>query len=215
MIEKISLTNFRKFEKFSVALHKGNILVGPNNCGKSSILDAFRLLDACYRHTRMRSPSLLNVPGEGIFDAYEIPERLLPFKLANATHNYSDADAIAEFWLKNKARAVIRLHPDHQTRFYIDKNQSRLTTSSKFRNAFPVDLVIVPTLAPLEVEEPLVSTDTVQRNERTRLASRVLRNIWLSRSDEEFSSFRDDVESAWPKIQLHKPHRVLSQPPVC
>jgi len=213
MIERISLTNFRKFERFSVSLHKGNILVGPNNCGKSSILDAFRLLESCYRHTRTRGPTLLSIPGEGIFDGYEIAERLLPFKLANATHNYSDADAIVEFWLEDGTRAVIRLHPERQTRFYIDKNQARLMTSSKFRSAFPIDLIIVPTLAPLEVEEPIVERETVQRNERTRLASRVLRNIWLSRSDEEFESLRDDVESAWPKIKIHKPHRVLAQPP--
>jgi hypothetical protein len=33
----------------------------------------------------------------------------------------------------------------------------------------------------------------------------VLRNIWHRRSDEEFTSFRDDVERAWPSIILKKP----------
>jgi hypothetical protein len=151
-------------------VRKGNILVGPNNAGKSSILDAFRLLEACYRNTRTRNPSLIQIDGGGVFYGYEIPDNVLPFSLANITHNYSDDDAVLNFEHTNKIHAIIRLHPERQTRFYIDGG-NRLTTSSKFRRAFPIDLVIIPTLAPLEAEEPWVRDDTVQRNATTRLAS--------------------------------------------
>jgi hypothetical protein len=215
-VEKLTLTNFRKFEKFSLKLRSGNVLVGPNNCGKSSILDAFRLLEACFRYTRSKTPTLLQIDGEGIVYGYEIPEKSLPFGIANATHNYSNNDAIVEATLGNGTCGVIRIHPEHQTRFYLRVDGRQPTSSSSFRAAFPISLILVPTLAPLEAEEPYVEDETVQKNSNNRLASRVLRNIWLRRPEEEFDSFRADIESAWPTIQLKKPelvrHNLMASP---
>src|SRR5690348_16137477 len=67
VIHHILLNNFRKFSNFALSLRKGNILVVPNNAGKSSILDALRILDACLRHVRTRNPSMLDMRGEGVF----------------------------------------------------------------------------------------------------------------------------------------------------
>jgi AAA domain, putative AbiEii toxin, Type IV TA system len=212
MLDQLHLSNFRKFAHFQIHLRAGNILVGPNNAGKSSILDAFRLLEACFRHSKTRNPSLVQIDGGSVFYGYDVPESILPFSLANVTHDYNDDDAVVEFKHANKARAVIRLHPDRATRFYIDNGGGRLTTSSKFRASFPIDLVIVPTLAPLEAEERWVEDRTVRANATTRLASRVLRNIWLRSTDDEFQLFREEVERAWPTIRLKRPELRHSTP---
>ena len=82
MFERLEVTNFRKFTRFSLRLRNGNILVGPNNSGKSSLLDAFRVLEACLRHTRTRNPTLIEIPDQGVFDGYEVPQSVLPFSLA-------------------------------------------------------------------------------------------------------------------------------------
>jgi hypothetical protein len=214
LIHHISLNNFRKFSNFALSLRKGNILVGPNNAGKSSILDALRILDACLRHIRTRNPSMLDIRGEGVFPGYELPHSAIPFGLVNVTHNYGDADAILNFRHGNQNRMTVRLHPERQTKFYINAQVGYLNTSSKFRNAFPINLVIVPTLAPLEADEKYVEDITVQRNSTTRLSSRVLRNIWLRKSNEEFNQFRADVEEAWPAIRLFKPTMQRSNPPL-
>lgn len=214
MIENITLTNFRRFTRFSLKLRQGNILVGPNNTGKSSILDAFRILDACYRHTRKRNPSFLNIQDEGIFDGYEVPDSVLPFSLANITTNYNNDDAILEFRLSNKARGIVRLHPDRFTRFYIVSNGKRLNTSSKFRREFDFRAVIVPTLAPLEADEAYVLDETVRRNSTTRLASRNLRNIWLRESEAEFAKFSREVSDAWPGVELSRPERTPPPNPI-
>jgi hypothetical protein len=213
LIIDLQLTNFRKFTSFHLRIRKGNILVGPNNAGKSSVLDAFRLLEACYRHSRTRNPSLIQIEGRNVFYGYEIPDTVLPFSLANIACNYSGEDAILDFEHSNKTHAYIRLNPDRPTKFYLDVG-GRPSTSSKFRRAFPIDLIIIPTLAPLEAEEVWVRDETVQRNATTRLASRVLRNIWLRRTDDEFDDFRLDIERAWPNIRLKKPEIWRSSPPI-
>ena len=205
MIVRLEITNFRKLTRFGLRLRSGNILVDPNNSGKSSILDGFRALEACLRNARTRNPTLIEIPGEGVFDGYEVPDSVLPFSLANSAYNYGDDDAILIFENTRGAKAVLRLHPDRITRFYIDMGGARLPTSSRFRSAFEVDLVIVPTLTPLEIDEQYVQDDTVRRNAGTRLASRVLRNIWLRKTQAEFYAFKQDVEAAWPSVELQKP----------
>jgi predicted ATP-dependent endonuclease of OLD family len=42
-IHSIKLTNFKRFESFYFSARAANVLVGPNNSGKSSILDALRV----------------------------------------------------------------------------------------------------------------------------------------------------------------------------
>ncbi len=41
-----------------------------------------------------------------------------------------------------------------------------------------------------------------------------MRNIWLRRTDQEFDSFREDIENAWPTIRLKKPELRRSSPPI-
>lgn len=201
----LRLKNFKRFEEFFIKLGQGNLLVGPNNSGKSSILDAFRLLDACFRNARTRNPSYIDISGAGVFPGYHVPETVLPFSLDNITYNYTDEDSLVEFTGSNGVKVAIRLHPNRPTRFYIDAGAKWLATSSKFRSAFPVDLVIVPALAPLEAQEEYVTDETVKRNASTRLASRVLRNFWFRASAAEFEAFKEDVRRAWPEVELKKP----------
>jgi hypothetical protein len=132
-------------------------------------LDAIRILDACFRHAKTRNPVLLDIPNRGVFDGYRIADSIIPFSLANITRNCNDDDAVLEFHSKTDAVASIHLHPERQTLFYIRNNERRLNTSTAFRRAFPIDIVIVPTLAPLEAEEFYVEDETVKRNAATSL----------------------------------------------
>ena len=151
--------------------------------------------------------------GRRCFDGYEVPDSVLPVTLSNITHDYSDNDAVLRFAM-NEKQAIIRMHPDRLTRFYIDMGGPRLTTSSTFRSAFAVKFVIVPTLSALEAEELHVSDETVQRNRVSKLASRVLRNVWLRETDLEFEKFRKEISATWKTIDLKKPELVKSHPPI-
>lgn len=210
-ITTIRFRNYKRLKNFSVHARRGNIFVGPNNSGKSSILDAFRLLEAGLRYTRSRRPQIFNT-SLGVFDGYEIPESACPFHLANAITNYGD-DACIEFDHENGATAHIRITSDRTIRFFIDSGGRRFLTSTKFRDAFPVDLVVVPTLSPLESEEALIQPETVRRNRSTRLAARNFRNIWHLEAASHFEVFKERVERAWNGVKLLPPELVRDIPP--
>ena len=55
-ITKISFTRFKAFVNFTLHLRHFNILVGPNNAGKSTIIAAFRILAAALRRATTRNP---------------------------------------------------------------------------------------------------------------------------------------------------------------
>ena len=203
---RLDLTNFRRFEQFSLSLREHNVLVGPNNCGKSSILDAFRILNSCYRFSRSSNPSLLEPEGDGVFSGYIIPDSSIPVPLENIARNYSDDDAIVTFHHRNGATLTIRLNSARQTRVYLNSSVPR--TSSTFRRAFPVDLVLVPPLAPLEEEESYIQDETINRNISTRLSSRYFRNIWFRSTPEAFELFQNQVRESWEGMDICKPDAI-------
>src|SRR4051812_16810458 len=97
LTKRLWLKNFRRFEEYSIALRNANILVGPNNAGKSSVLDAFRLLASALRFAKHKRPRPIDVPGKGVFWGHELPATVFPFRIGSASRNYSDDDAVAEF----------------------------------------------------------------------------------------------------------------------
>jgi predicted ATPase len=52
---RVEFIRFKAFKRFNLSLRHFNILVGPNNAGKSTVLAAFRILAAgmrrAYRHS--------------------------------------------------------------------------------------------------------------------------------------------------------------------
>ena len=56
-IRRIDFSNFKALGSYSFSLGEVNILVGPNNSGKSTIIGALRTLDAALRFARTRPPT--------------------------------------------------------------------------------------------------------------------------------------------------------------
>lgn len=207
MIKRITLTNYRKFEKYAITLKPGNIIVGPNNAGKSAIIDSLRVLEACLNYSSRLKPQLLPLEDSDIVYGYDVPDGMIPINLSHSTYNYNNNDARLEFEIRNGTKAVILLNPKRVTRFFLVGDDIAVASRAKFKKEFPIDLVIVPTLSPLEREERLVKDETIRKSEATRTSSRHLRNVWFRRSDADFEAFSSDVNSAWPGIIIRKPER--------
>src|SRR5687768_13324051 len=94
-ITSIQFRNFKTHASYSVGLRSFNVLVGPNNSGKSSILDGLRLLFGALRFARTRKPSLLQPTDResGSHWGWHIPVASFPFSLENIQTNYCDEAA--------------------------------------------------------------------------------------------------------------------------
>jgi AAA15 family ATPase/GTPase len=65
MSEKLRITsirfrNYKAFRDYSISLNPFNVLVGPNNAGKSTVLGAIRILSEGIRRARSKNSDLID-----------------------------------------------------------------------------------------------------------------------------------------------------------
>lgn len=204
-ISRIQLRNFKKFLQLSFNARSRNVLVGPNNAGKSTLLDALRITRDVLRFARQRRPVQIAIEDRGVFAGHELENTRLSIPIENVVHNYDAAAAEIEITAENDSILRIDLHPERMARTVLFTDTGFPITSRQFIAAFPVDIVCVPTLAPLETDERYVVDDTVNRNAGTRLAYRNFRNLWQREPIAKFEQFRELVRDAWPGVDIEKP----------
>lgn len=209
-LRSISLINYKRFEKFTLTCKGSNVLVGPNNAGKSSTLDALRIISDFMRYAGYRLPYRESHGNDGVCATYRLDQTLVSIPLTNVVKDYSDEPARIHVKHTNGNSFKIELHPSRPAIGYLVVSSGKLPSSLKeFRAAFPLDLVIVPTLAPFEENEPKIEESRVKSVMKSRLASRNFRNIWLLASDKDFEKFRILVSKGWEKIDVHRPEAFL------
>ncbi len=206
-IKKIELFGFKQFDRFSVGCRKTNVMVGPNNAGKSTVLDALRVVADVMRYSRRRRPGRRSFPELGVCAFYELPASSLSIPTANLSRNYSDDPAKIVVTLNCNAALHIELGSDTPILAYLFADGRLPTTTTAFRQNFDLDLVIVPTLGPFEAEEKYLADETVRTNENTRLAHRNFRNILFRKSEDEFAELAQLVEATWDGLTIERPER--------
>lgn len=208
MIRRIKLKNYKQFTGYSISCKPNNIFVGPNNSGKSSILDALRVCSDVLRFAARRRPELASQEGEGVFATFSMDRNSISIPIENVCRNYADEDAEIEITHENGSKLRILLHHDRPLRASLLTTQRPPRTIRQFQTCFPLDIIVVPTLGPLDENELYVQDETVQRNQHTRLARRNFRNIWLRRSQEEFRQFTNLIAESWPGLDVQKPTHI-------
>jgi energy-coupling factor transporter ATP-binding protein EcfA2 len=202
-ITSIEFRDYKALRTFSLRLTSRNILVGPNNCGKSTILGAFRVLAEGLRTARSKSPERI-LFGETVVRGYKIPKESIAISTENVHTNYQDVDSSVTFRVSN-GNELRLVFPEQGGCILIPEAVRTAVLSPKsFNSAFPISIAVVPVLGPLEQDEQRVEPATVQRNLHTSRASRHFRNYWRYRP-EEFSRFSSLIEKTWPNMSISEP----------
>lgn len=201
-ISSIKFKNFKALKSYSVSLDTCNILVGPNNSGKSTIISAFRILVAALRCANSRSPEYINIDGRRVL-GHKVPVSGLPVSLENVHTDYQYAGTAIEYRFDNGNKIYLHFPEDGGCTMNWECSGAPIKTAAGFKKAFPFSIQVIPVLGPLEHEEILVTEDTVRRSLGTPRACRHFRNFWHQRP-EGFDSFREMVENSWPGMSVKK-----------
>lgn len=206
MLRSVSFHNFKALENFSVSLRTTNVLVGPNNAGKSTVLDGFRALAAAIRYARRyRAQPVRGPTGQRVF-GFNIPAGTIPISTVNIHSHYREVETQVAFTLENGRRLTLFFDEDATCTLCLDAEIGSFSTTSQFARAYPVDIAVVPTLGPFEEDEELLTDDGyVQRWAGTRRGHRLFRNVWRRRPPEEFETFKRLVEETWPGMSIEPP----------
>ena len=181
-----------------------NILVGPNNAGKSTIVAAFRILAAGLRRANARKAALIQGPS-GPAWAHRIELEALSVAGENVFYNYDDDEAaIVRFELSDKSSLTLYF-PEQRTCFLIpDANGTRCESPSDFRRLFDCPIGFVPVLGPVDPDEQLFNEETARLALFNYRAARNFRNIWWHFPD-PFEEFREAIRSTWPGMDVKRP----------
>lgn len=205
-IRSLKFHDYKTFSVFEISCRQKNVLVGPNNSGKSTALDALRILYTVIRYCRRTNGRMKTQNSEGVVPTYWIPQTSFDIDLGVCVKDFRDqTKAKIAVTLTNGSCLTMVIDPDGPLEAYLTANQNPAISTDYFKRNFPLDIVIVPTLSPFEQSEPFVLEKTASRNEFTRLGSRNFRNVWLYKTDAEFEQLADLVAGAWNGIRLYRP----------
>jgi len=203
-IIKIDLCNYKGFLRCSVNLSDRNVLVGPNNCGKSTLIGSLRVLEVALKKAYSKSPSLIqDLKGDKIL-GYTFNADHCPISLENVKYNYSDEKCHIKFIFDNKVAIVIYFDDTRVPKFYVEGDVKIPRSPSDFKKLVNFKMMVVPVLGPIEHNEDLVSIETVNQNLNSHRASRNFRNYWHY-NPMEFNQFAKLLSETWPGLTIEKP----------
>ncbi|MDP5151261.1 ATP-dependent nuclease [Rheinheimera baltica] len=203
-ISSIKFTNFKALRNYSVSLSETNILVGPNNAGKSTVISAFRILDVALRKAKRLKAERVPLPNGSTGFGHRVPEQQISVSLENVATDYNAEDSKIEFRLTNKNKLFLFFPNEGGCILHWENDGSGLNTPGRFRSAFPINIQVVPVLGPLEHEESYVNEDTVKNSLNTHRACRHFRNYWHY-FNEGWDQFSEMISSTWPGMIIKKP----------
>jgi len=186
MLEKIHLQNFRCFDDQTIEFDKFNVVVGKNNSGKSTIIDALKLISNVIRYSPYRSGSL--------------EPRDIPFSTTNLRYNYRDEETLIFARFSDGTELEVVFPVEDKPFANILKNGKNIK-NKLLREKI---LGIIPPVRTFEEEEEIQSKDYIRSIMISHLTPTHFRNIWHYYPD-GFDEFRDLIEKTWPGYSITSP----------
>ncbi|MGB6541297.1 MAG: ATP-binding protein [Xanthobacteraceae bacterium] len=201
---RVDFSHFKAFDSFTLNLRHFNILVGPNNAGKSTILAAFRILAAAMRKASTRKPEIVRGP-LGLAPGHNVDLSAISVAEENIFYNYDDSKpASVRFRLSNKNELLLYFS-ERGTCYLISQSEAgRVSSPSTFRSRFNCPIGFVPILGPVEHIENLYEKEAARLALFNYRAARNFRNIWYH-YPEKFDEFRAALVQTWPGMDIEPP----------
>lgn len=203
MIKRLEITNFRCYKKSTIFFEGTSILVGRNNAGKSTLIEALKIVSVI---TRKYKTLRFVAPPDWVKECVD-------FGVSPAVENMNISDR-GIFYMYGEEPAVIEALFMNGTsiKAYVGEGLSIFANvydsdGCPARNSKEIKQIEIPTIevlpqisAVLDAEK-VIKKVTVDHNKSTRLASRNFRNQ-LFYYEDAFPMFKSLVESTWENIKV-------------
>lgn len=204
MLIKLQLQNFRCFSDHVIPLHPTTIIVGRNNAGKSTIVEALRLVSIVV--SRYQSLNFSDVP-----TWLDIPKRYrgispslknMGFNFKTVFHRYGEPPAIITATFDTQHTLTIYIGPEGKIHVVIkNPDGTPITTKGNAMKTLLPKVSALPSVAPLNYDEKILTSDYVLSTMSTSLAPLHFRNE-LNLFYRIFDDFKEFAESSWQDLRI-------------
>lgn len=204
MIKELQLNNFRCYSNHRVPFKSNTIIVGENNAGKSTIIEALRIISIItskYKYLIYKNtPSWLDIPTR--YKGVTPSLKEYDFNFDSVFYRYSEPPSqIKALFTTGESITVYIGQGGEIFATLRDKNNDIITTKSQALNTDIPKVLILPEISPLLLEEKRLAKDYVTQNLFSRLSSRHFRNQILI-NPKQYKKFKEIVEITWEGCQI-------------
>jgi predicted ATPase len=219
MLTELTLENFRCFESHTLPLRARTVMVGRNNAGKSTVVEALRLLSHVvnrYGNFHIQAvPSWLDVPR--IFRGISPSLQGMDFNAETLYHRYGDPPAriSARFASGDRVELYVGGESDDPKLYAVvfGANGEVVTGRGQAERVRLPRVSILPQVAPLPRTERVLDDAYVRGAVPSSLAPIHFRNQIRLLAEHE-SEFRRIAEQTWPMLRVLGLSRDSMQRPV-
>jgi energy-coupling factor transporter ATP-binding protein EcfA2 len=197
-LTSIEFRQFRGLADYRLGVDDFNVLVGPNNSGKSTIVSALRLLASAIQHARSRRPTEIAV-GDRRRQGYWLNEQGLPTPLDNIHTELARVDTEVGFRFGSGRVLTIHFPAEGGCCLLLDPMAPVVDSPAAFKRHYAFKVAVLPVLTGLEGDEQILTREHVRSSIGTPRAPRHFRNFWWHYPD-RFVEFREFLLRTWPEV---------------
>jgi energy-coupling factor transporter ATP-binding protein EcfA2 len=204
MLRRLEIENFRGFNKHEMPLNTVTLIVGRNNAGKSTVVEALRLVALVvgrYKHLSYNAPPRwLEIPKRYYGVAPSLKNMEINFE--SAFHRYAEPPAMIAAHFGDNSSVMIYLAGEQKIHAVIRDQAGNVVKSREqaYRVSLP-PVSIMPQVAPVQRQEVILSEDYVRSAMSSSISHLHFRNQ-LNIQFELFPKFQRVVESTWPGVRV-------------
>lgn len=204
MIKKLLLENYRCFEKSEVVYKDLSIFVGKNNAGKSSMIEALRMVayasQKSIQTTYKEAPYGLGVSGreKGI----RIDVDKLKIDLRGIVYLYENKVAKVTVMFEDGCKIIILCNDTIAFAFLYSPDDKNIKLKSNALKYNFSNISILPQIGLIKENEKLLAKDTINNYKETYLSSRHFRNEVNLYKKDYWSEYCYIAETTWENLEI-------------
>lgn len=204
MITKITLINFKCYEQHEIPFNKLTIIVGKNNAGKSTLIEALRIISIVSKRFTSSNfnqpPNWTNLPKRYIGIHPSLGK--IDFSTHNIINQFGESPARIKVDFENGELIEIFIKESGELFAYAKNEKGHyIKTKSSAKDLEQASISILPQIGPLLEEEKVLDPSYVHYRLHSNLVSRHFRNQ-LSYYPEFRDQFIKLAEGTWPGLRI-------------
>lgn len=205
VLSTLDIRNFRRFDRYALGFSARNLLVGPNNAGKSTLIEALRLVSVVVNRFGALNYEMTPDWLDGIESSRGVMPSLrgLDFDLGRETfHQYADPPAVITAGFTGGSTVTVYLGPESDVFAVVrDDSGSAIATKGQARHFDQPKIAIQPQVGPLARLERPLADQYIRRSLDSTLAPSHFRNQ-LRLLPQYFDDFKAAAEETWPALRI-------------